>query len=184
MLLGKVADDLNEVIGDFPETDIKRCLANRGVAIDINHIPKSFIKYFTLISANCGNNLAGKSLVDFGCGLGVFVAQAEKLGMKAERLDVFQEYNGQCLPAARGISKCISPNSSPIFSTVDLVFAEISRSADFVTSFGVLEHILGVQARNRFLGNMMNCLRPGGLLILTCGPNRRFPIDLFHYCQW
>ena len=44
----------------------------------------------------------------------------------------------------------------------------------------MLEHIPDKAARAAAVMNMVSSLNSTGTLILTCGPNQRVPIDLFH----
>lgn len=173
-------ESISERLGPFPASAIESHFKEKGIGIAVDAIPKGFEKYLGLMQS-VAVDLREKNLVDFGCGLGVFVAQASRLGMRAEGLDIFAEYGGECLNAAQCIVSSISPASTPKLTRVDFLAEAVDRNADFVTSFGMLEHIHGREARRDVIGKMMNALRPGGHLILTCGPNRRFPIDLHHY---
>ena len=171
---------IEALLGEFPAQAIQSSFIERGIDIRAEDIPRSFSKYFSLMTAICGD-LRGKVLLDFGCGLAVFVSQASRLGMRAEGLDIFTEYSGRCFEAAQFVASSISSSPRPRLTRLDFVAEEVKRDADFVTSFGMLEHIHGVGARDVVLGKMMDALRPGGHLILTCGPNKRFPFDLHHY---
>ena len=171
---------IEALLGDFPAQRIQSLFTEQGIDIRADDVPRSFSKYFGLMKVMSGD-LRGKVLLDFGCGLGVFVSQASSLGMRAEGLDMFTEYSGRCLEAAQHVTSCISAANRARFTKLDFVAEEVNRDADFVTSFGMLEHIHGAGARDRVVKKMMRALRPGGHLILTCGPNRRFPFDLHHY---
>ena len=173
-------ENISERLGPFPASAIESRFKEKTIGIVVDAIPNRFEKYLGLMQSIAGD-LRGKSLVDFGCGLSVFVAQASRLGMHAEGLDIFTEYGGDCLNAAQCIVSSISPASTPKLTKLDFLAEAVDRNADFVTSFGMLEHIHGFETRRDVIGKMMNALRPGGHLILTCGPNRRFPIDLHHY---
>lgn len=170
---------IEALLGEFPAQNIESLLTEHGINIRAEDVPRSFSKYFSVMKAISGD-LRGKTLLDFGCGLGVFVSQASRLGMRAEGLDIFTEYGGRCLEAAQYVISCISV-TPPRLTQLDFVAEDVNREADFVTSFGMLEHIHGAGARNLVMKKMMQALRPGGHLILTCGPNRRFPFDLHHY---
>ena len=172
---------IERLLGIFPSLLIEQALLEKQINIHSDDIPKSFAKYFALLSAYSCGKLEGKSLVDFGCGLGVFVSQASKLGMKSEGIDNFHEYDGRCYDAAEIISNCISENALPVLTVLDFLNMELNRQVDFVSSFGMLEHIYGQSSRDLIIKKMMNALKSGGYLILTCGPNKRFPIDLYHY---
>jgi len=171
---------IEALVGDFPAQKIQSLFTEHGIDIRVEDVPRSFSKYFSLMKVISGD-LRGKTLVDFGCGLGVFVSQASRLGIRAEGLDVFTEYWGRCLEAAQYVTSCISALPFPRFTQLDFVAEEVNRDADFVTSFGMLEHIYGAEARDVVVKKMMRALRPGGHVILTCGPNKRFPVDISHY---
>jgi SAM-dependent methyltransferase len=173
-------EEIEASIGPFPSQAIETLLNQYGIDISAKNIPSSFPKYFALMAVLC-SGLQEKKLLDFGCGLGVFVAQASRLGMKAEGIDIFTEYEGRCLDAAWCVSSCISPTGSPQLTQMDFLTEDVDREADFVTSFGMLEHIHGTQNRDLVVMKMMKAVMPGGYLILTCGPNKRFPFDLHHY---
>jgi len=175
-------EHVEAILGDFPSAAIESCFLELGIDISYADVPRSFSKYFSVMKA-LSADLHGQSLVDFGCGLGVFVAQASKLGMQTEGIDVFTEYQGRCFEAAQCVASCISPRPSfpAVLTRLNFLTEEMKRDVDFVTSFGMLEHIYSSQARNTVLMRMMEALKPGGFLILTCGPNRRFPFDIYHY---
>lgn len=172
---------VERVLGEFPIDAISAAIGRAGIRLDVGEIPRRFAKYFAVMTALANDQLEGKLLVDFGCGLGVFVSQASALGMTAEGIDVFVEYGGRCLEAAKLISDLVAASAPPMLTELDFLAEDVIRDADFVTSFGMLEHIHGEANQEAVIGKMMRALKPGGHLILTCGPNKRFPIDFHHY---
>ncbi len=172
---------MEAVLGEFPFSKIKSRFEDAAIKIDLDKVPRRFEKYLSVMKAVAGGTLAGKSLVDFGCGLGIFVAQAARLGMNAEGIDIFSEYGGHCREAMSHIACCIAADCQPRSTLLDFMNNEVCRQVDFVTSFGMLEHIHGAANRDLIIRRMMQALKPGGYFILTCGPNKRFPIDLHHY---
>jgi len=182
----KSINAINESIPNFPSETIKTCFKQNGVHIeDIGSIPKQFSKYFAVMAGLADGNLQGKRLLDVGSGLGVFVAQAKSLGMISTGIDIFIEYQGTCHRGAMCIYKAYGhslDDAQRAMVNHDITKSPIpGKMFDFITSFGMLEHIFGEDARRNVVHNMMKSLTPGGSLILTCGPNKYFPIDLYHY---
>lgn len=179
-------DAINKAIPDFPSDKLRRLFNKYNVPIyDVDQIPKSFSKYFAVMNWLAGGNLKGKSLLDVGSGLGVFVSQGKLLGMNSTGIDIFIEYQGACQQGAMCVYEAYGnsfDNAQRAFISHDITECPAPRGKyDFVTSFGMLEHIYGKEKRQNVIHNMMKSLAKGGSLILTCGPNEYFPIDLHHY---
>ena len=177
-------DRIISTLGPFPIERILNKWATSGLQPPAE-VPHRFEKLFYLLELlSPAHAIAGRSVVDFGCGLSVFVSQAAQLGMTSMGIDTFEEYGGRCQDLAEGVidTVCQSDNK-PTLVRADLLRDHVpgSGSFDFATSMGMMEHIFGRDMRESIIRKMMQTLRPGGWLILICGPNQRFPIDFFHY---
>ena len=173
-------------IPNFPSDTIKTCFkCNRVLIEDIDSIPARFSKYFAVMTTLADGNLTGKHLLDVGAGLGVFISQAKCLGMIPTGIDIFIEYQGTCHQGAKCIFQAYGhslEDAQQAFVSHDISKCPApGQKFDFVTSFGMLEHIYGEDTRRFVVHNMVKSVAPGGSLILTCGPNKYFPIDLHHY---
>ncbi len=193
-LLRQKATAFRHQLGPFPSEEIKKL---DGSALGkIRELPSNFEKYFSLMSILADPHgqdttpLSERRVLDFGCGLGVFIAQAHRLGMESKGVDTFDEYGGSYHLAESVVRTVIGETQSTaqaqLFKLDLLDEASTNRlnqmgEFDFTTSFGMLEHIHGCVNQELILKHMMSTLKPGGWLILTCGPNARFPVDLFHY---
>jgi len=176
--------DVSEEIGPFPDSAVRM----EWTAAGLPHppeIPSGFDKVFYLMQLlSSERSLKGQSVIDFGCGLSAFVAQAARLGMNGVGVDTFEEHGGHCHAlASLLIDTLCERGRGPTLVRADILRDQIpgGGSFDFATSMGMMEHIFGVAMRKAMITKMMEALRPGGWLILICGPNQRFPIDLFHY---
>jgi len=182
----KNVDAMARSIPDFPTEKIKQFYKRDGLDVnDIYSIPKNFSKYFAIIEALSDGNLIGKSLLDVGCGLGAFTSQAKSLGMIPTGIDIFTEYQETCYQRALCIFQAYGHSLSDgtsVFINHDITNNPAPKNDfDFVTSIGMLEHIFGEDVRKNVIHNMMKSLAPDGCLICICGPNKFFPIDMFHY---
>lgn len=92
-----------------------------------------------------------------GCGNGVDVATLREHGYEAWGIDLYP---------------CACPWCK-LASATDVPFADGSFSA--VLSLEVIEHV-PIAERQRYAGEILRVLRPGGVLILST-PNRYFPAD-------
>lgn len=151
-----------------------------------NKIPQNFIKYFSIISAFAHNKLEGKTLLDVGCGLGILLAQAKSLGIEPKGIDIFVEYENNCYSMATEILKHYG--ISEVESKTLLQYSDITNldksffnKFDYAVSIGMLEHISGKNARDNVICNIFKSLKSGGYMLLVCGPNKYFPVDLHHY---
>ena len=148
--------------------------------------PTTFSKYLTIMEQMSEDGLEGKSLLDFGCGLCVILAQAYRLGMKPVGIDQFGEYKGRGFEAARDILRYHGATSEEIEgiarygSVLDSVPA-FQGAFDFSISIGMLEHFHRKEDRRTVMLGLYYALKPGGSLFMICGPNIRFPIDFGHY---
>ncbi len=151
-----------------------------------NKIPQKFTKYFTIISAFAENKLEGKRLLDVGCGLGILLAHAKSLGLKPTGIDIFTEYGKNCYTMATEILKhygISEDESKKILQHSDVTNLDESffNKYDFAISIGMLEHISGRKVRDKVVSNIFKSLKSGGYMLLVCGPNKYFPVDLHHY---
>lgn len=171
-------------LGSFPLAAVRERWLNSGLRPP-KAIPSDFLKLFFLLESLVDSgDLNGRSVIDFGCGLGVFVAQASRLGMTSVGIDTFGEYGGECRRLASIMIDTVCESvRKPLLIEGDIarVAAPGRGSFDFATSIGVMEHVVGREERSAMIEQMMQSLAPGGWLILICGPNRRFPVDFFHY---
>lgn len=180
-------DDILSRLSPYPADLLKHCLETKGLNdITPEQIPHNFAKVFSLIEATSSDSIKGKSALDFGCGLGVFEAQAFKLGLQAIGFDVFEEYGGksamisECVFRAYGIPSEYRENVI-IQQDILCVPKKYYNCADISISLGVIEHVYGRKKRDAVLTSMINVLRPGGVCIVFCAPNKYFPFDLHHY---
>jgi SAM-dependent methyltransferase len=139
-----------------------------------------------LISAFAENNLEGKRLLDVGCGLGILLAHAKSLGMKPTGIDIFVEYGNNCYAMATELLKHYNipeNESKEILRLMDITdnAGSLFNQFDFCTSIGMLEHISGKKTRDVVVQNIFKSLKSGGYMLLVCGPNKYFPVDLHHY---
>ena len=148
--------------------------------------PTTFSKYLAMMERMSEGGLAGRSLLDFGCGLCVMLAQAHRLGMKPVGVDQFGEYRGRGYEAAKAI--LVDHGASPDEANEIARYGDVLdpdpafRGAfDFSISVGMLEHIAGRENRRKIVLGLYDALKPGGSLFMLCGPNIRFPFDLGHY---
>lgn len=148
-------------------------------------VPLNFTKCFAILEAAGGGSLEGRSILDIGCGGGGFVTQARALGMRPVGIDI---YTGQAhsRSAAEGLLRSRGASEQEIAEIVrdgDITepVGDLADRFDYSISVGMLEHIPDRDARRRAVENMIRVLKPGGTMLLICGPNRRMPFDLFHY---
>jgi SAM-dependent methyltransferase len=148
--------------------------------------PLNFTKFFAMMGAVAGDTgLKGKSVLDVGCGGGGFMAQALGLGMQPTGIDI---YSGQAhgrrsaerLLAAVGLGTA-EIEQRVLDADITQPIGSLTGRFDFAASAGMLEHIPEAADRDEAVRNMIRALKPGGTLLLECGPNARSPIDLFHY---
>lgn len=148
-------------------------------------ISLNFTKFFTIMNAVAGGNLATKSVLDVGCGGGGFIAVALRLGMIPTGIDIYSGQSHSRRSAQRLLSAAgMSPrdiDARIVNADITKPLASLGDQFDFVASTGMLEHIPDKHTRVEGVGNMVRALRPGGTLVLLCGPNSRVPIDLFHF---
>jgi len=96
---------------------------------------------------------AGREVLDVGCGLGQFVAVADKCGWKAEGLEL-----------SMGAVDFARRQGLPV-QNLDFLSGEIEpNSFDLVTLFEVIEHVPNPA---EFLRRAGEVVRPGGLVYLT-----------------
>ena len=120
--------------------------------------------------------LAGKRVLDFGCGAGASTMLLSRLLPRSEIVGV--ELMGDLLDVARGrlshygytnVSLRQSPDGGAL--PADL------GTFDLVVMSAVYEHLLPAE-RQTIVAQLWRSLRPGGCLFLNQTPNLRFPIEL------
>ncbi|GAB6126603.1 class I SAM-dependent methyltransferase [Humidesulfovibrio idahonensis] len=121
-------------------------------------LEKIFRPRARLVAGHCAaQGIRGGRMLEIGAGFGTFVRAMRELALM-DSITVVQTgpLAGQC--RERGADKVISS-----------LMGELSGEEpfDLVTSFEVIEHTFDPLG---FLRNVRNCLRPGGLLVLSC-PN-------------
>jgi 2-polyprenyl-3-methyl-5-hydroxy-6-metoxy-1,4-benzoquinol methylase len=117
------------------------------------------------------DDLAGKQLLDAGCGTGWFSQRACERGAKVTSLDVGEKLLAQVA------KKCDSKRV--VGDVLDLPFED--ASFDFVVCSEVIEHTLEPRRAVLELGRV---LRPGGVMVLTV-PNQvwHFAIDIANFLK-
>jgi SAM-dependent methyltransferase len=182
----RLCDDLGERLA----TDRKRAASRAMEDITFDNatdspVPMGFTKHFAIMHAICGGDLAARTILDIGCGGGGCMAQAYGLGMLPTGIDI---YGGQAESrnAAQRLLSAYGMSSEHIETSVrygDITqpLGDLAASFDFTISLGMLEHIPDTRLRQSAVMNMMRALKPGGVMILLCGPNRWCPVDIAHY---
>jgi 2-polyprenyl-3-methyl-5-hydroxy-6-metoxy-1,4-benzoquinol methylase len=178
------------MVGQRIAADLQRAAerATEDITFDdvTNHeVPMGFTKYFAMMHAASDGDLTGRTLLDVGCGSGGCMAQAFGLGMLPTGIDIYAG-QGTSRDAARRLLSAYGMATTDIDRNVR--YGDITRSVDdlaarfdFAISIGMLEHIADPAMRRTAVMNMMRTLKPGGMMILECAPNRWAPVDLFHY---
>jgi 2-polyprenyl-6-hydroxyphenyl methylase/3-demethylubiquinone-9 3-methyltransferase len=105
--------------------------------------------------------LAGKTVLDVGCGAGLLVEPLARLGAKVTGLDAAPENIG----AARTHAAAMGLEIEYIAGGIEDL---PGRRFDLVTSMEVIEHVSNPAA---FVAGLAEALAPGGLMILST-PNR------------
>jgi SAM-dependent methyltransferase len=121
------------------------------------------------------------SLIDVGCGTGVFVAEARRRGYDAVGVD----FSEQAIAAGKqrfGLENLYCVGATELHEQFR------GRKFDIVTAFEVLEHMDDVA---RFMGELEHLVKPGGYIVISV-PNRdRVPRILgegdtppHHFTRW
>jgi len=110
--------------------------------------------------------LAGKRLLDVGCGNGIFISEAKKAGYDAWGID-FDKANITLAKTRYGLEKVFC------MSVEDALKNLGKNSFDIVTFFEVLEHL---DSPVEFLRDVKGLLAPGGVIALSV-PNRERFLD-------
>lgn len=105
--------------------------------------------------------LAGKRVLDAGCGAGLLSEPLARLGGEVTGLDAAPENIAAARTHAEGQRLTIDYRAGEIGALGD-------RPFDLIVSMEVIEHVADVDS---FLGSFARILAPGGLLILST-PNR------------
>jgi SAM-dependent methyltransferase len=130
------------------------------------------------ILKSVGCDLAGKRLLDFGCGTGsssvVFAeAGATVTGLEPDviSLDVAEQR-----VADLGLSDRIQLHAIPYLAGADARLPLASDQFDVAMLMGVLEHMLPAE-RGQCVREIHRLLKPGGTIVIYDTPNRFFPFD-------
>ena len=102
-------------------------------------------------------NAESKTLIDVGCGYGIFLEEVEKLSFFNKLIGIEPSPSLAAVCQKRGfhvVQKSVS----------DLASSDIPEPASIITCFEVLEH---VNSPPEFLTSLSRLLEPGGLLVLT-----------------
>jgi 2-polyprenyl-3-methyl-5-hydroxy-6-metoxy-1,4-benzoquinol methylase len=103
----------------------------------------------------------GKSVLDFGCGLGAFSVQAAKEGAVVTGLDTDTEE-----------IRFAKDHNSEHFPQLNIAFTDrsiddLSETFDFIITHEVFEHVLDLDT---CLTSLFNHLKPGGRMYASWGP--------------
>ncbi|MHC4277294.1 MAG: class I SAM-dependent methyltransferase [Planctomycetota bacterium] len=123
----------------------------------------------------------GESLLDLGCGNGLFPHLAKKRGYHAVGID----YNSAAINEGK---KRFGLGDDELLCTSLEAYVKTNKTFDVVTLFETLEHL---DNPNEVMENVKKLLKPNGLLILTV-PNRNRFLDTIgewdyppmHLTQW
>ena len=102
-------------------------------------------------------SLRGKSILDIGCAMGFFIAEAERLGCRAYGVEPSAYASAKAAGHAAG-KVITSPWQPDLFP---------GRRFDVITLWYVLEHL---PEPHDLLGDISSRLRPGGVIAVAC-PN-------------
>ncbi|TGX54873.1 bifunctional 2-polyprenyl-6-hydroxyphenol methylase/3-demethylubiquinol 3-O-methyltransferase UbiG [Sphingomonas gei] len=105
--------------------------------------------------------LAGRSVLDVGCGAGLLAEPLARMGAKVTGIDAAPENIG----AARAHAAAMGLDLEYVAGGIEDL---PGRRYDLVTSMEVIEHVSDPAA---FVGGLVDALAPGGLMILST-PNR------------
>lgn len=122
-------------------------------------------------------SLAGKRIIDFGCGDGAFAYWLVRRGALVVGIDPAHE------AIVLGRKHHLALGSQAIFSTASGYAAPFAdASFDGIISSDVIEH---VQRPDRFLAEIHRLLKPGGWAIIST-PIRltEKPLDRLHVSEW
>ncbi len=108
----------------------------------------------------------GDSLLDVGCGNGIFIKEAQRLGYKVVGID-FDRENIRIARERFGLSEVFP------LTFEELIASYHNKKFDVITFFEVLEHM---DNPNNFIKLIKTGLKPGGHIILSV-PNRERFLD-------
>lgn len=115
-----------------------------------NSLRRTFLKRLKQIEKK--HNINGKEILDFGCGMGFFLAEARKRDYRVTGIEVSgyaAEYAG-------------TKFDIPILSSIN----DIDKRFDIITMWDVIEHLQDPAA---ILSKAHDIMTPGGLLVITTG---------------
>jgi SAM-dependent methyltransferase len=107
--------------------------------------------------ADAGATLAGRTVLDVGCGTGFFTAYYLERGARVTGLDI----------APVAVERLAARHPEARFLLADVSEAEISGRFDIVNAFDVLYHITDDARWERAVRHLAAAVAPGGLLLAT-----------------
>ena len=111
---------------------------------------RTFLKRIKQIEKK--HDIAGKEILDFGCGMGFFLSEAQERGYRATGIEV-SDYAAEYGRIKFGI---------PILNSID----DINKRFDIITMWDVIEHLQDPAA---ILSRAHDILTADGLLVITTG---------------
>jgi SAM-dependent methyltransferase len=113
-------------------------------------------------------DLAGKVILDNGCGLGQYLEQFAPFSQQRFGLEIEPDRAVKAIATATGITQGVGEH---------LPFAD--SSFDFIFSNEVIEH---VQDDTAYAAEMVRVVKPNGRILIFC-PNRWYPVEQ-HGIYW
>jgi SAM-dependent methyltransferase len=130
-----------------------------------------------LTTAYCNpEDMAGKRILDFGCGGGASTVTLAKLFPQAEVIGVELAEHKLRMGRARADHNKLE-NVQFLASPDGFHLPPNLGAFDFVYLFAVYEHLLS-EERPVIMKLVWNQLKPGGILFIDATPHRYFPIDM------
>ena len=125
-------------------------------------------------------NIAGKSLIDVGCGSGLFSIAAHRLGAaKVVGIDV----NPRCIEIAQANRNLLAPSAPIEFHVASVLDVEQLKefgTFDLVYAWGSLHHTGSMWTA---IANVSKCVAPGGTLVLAIY-NKHITSPLWKGIKW